>query len=42
LHRKISDWAVFNGAQIEHISHKGSWDALQPIYKGAPPTMSLF
>lgn len=41
LLRMIEAWARSNNALISPIDHHGNWDALQPIYKGAPPTMSL-
>ncbi|MCS6625467.1 hypothetical protein N0B44_21375 [Roseibacterium beibuensis] len=42
LLRMITAWAQFNGSEIVPIKHDGRWDALQPIYRGAPPTMSPF
>lgn len=36
----LSSWGQANGSRLERLEHRGSWDAMRPIYDGPTPTLA--
>ncbi len=42
LLRMLVGWARLNGGELVQIDHGANWEAFQPVYRGATPSMRLF